>query len=174
MSRIKTVLFAILALVLVAGFVSTADAGQTTLSATVSSHNGVQVTQYSHTWAAKTDTCTINLVAGMQSRRVGNPFVLYIYTARGATDSVNAFSVKYLWSSDGSNWQSQTLGTDSTTWATTTVYTTGYALNTIAMVTGVNANGGITVHPYMKLVITQASTANLGGRMKVHVNYTQP
>lgn len=174
MSRWKETIIAVLILLLAtvvgAGF-NNAEATQYTLSPLTGTHGGVAYSYYTHTFSAITDTVTINLIAGQQSLKLTNPFILYFYSARGATDSVNSFAVRYEWSADGSNWESQTLGTDSTTWATTNVYSTAYKLTTIAMVTGVNANGGISTHPYMRIRIWESAFANKGGRVKVFVNY---
>lgn len=78
--------------------------------------------RFTYTWAAATDTVIIPVQvyrSGVKS--VTTPNVLNIYTQSnitGTTSDSVSLCVRYEVSSDNVNWQSYTLGTDSTTWAT--------------------------------------------------------
>lgn len=174
MSRITKALSAILVIVLLAvGVTLVSEATTTTVARTYFSANGISGMRFVPTFSGYTDTLVCNLVIGGKTTNPMVPAVLYVYTALKATDSTINIGIRYDISSDGTNWNTSTIGTDSTTWTTATVYTSGYKLSVVpiydpyaAVKTGIVGN-----HPYQRLRIIGLSATNIKPKMKLDVVY---
>jgi hypothetical protein len=155
------------------GLVGQAEAAVTVKSVGYTQANGVTVTYFTHVFATRTDTILANVVIGGKTVTPAIPFCLYIGTSRGATDSALSISVRWEHSPDGVNWQSSTIGTDSTTWFTpTTTVITGVlyynSYNYKIQAFPINGTNGITgYHPYNRVVIMGRTANTVGTRVKV-------
>lgn len=158
---------AFLALVLVTTLV--VEATEYTKAAAYFSHDGIAGTRFTHSFVKYNDTATCNLVIGERVKNPMLPLVLYVYTARKATDSTINIGLRYEVSSDGTNWNSTTLGTDSTTWTTTTVYTAGYKLSVVPIYDPYAAvkSGVVGNHPYQRVRIVGLGATNCDPKVKL-------
>jgi len=168
----KTALGVLLVAVLMVAFAPPAEATQYTKSTPVKVQvNQIGVYQFTHTFVAATDTINFVLPTLQPGSFIGADTCLYyvnVYTQSVNGDST-AIDVRYLVSSDGSNWKSYTILTDSTSWASAaTASTTGtgtYGLNTF--VVSSSSHGGI--QPYNRIRICGEASNLIGTKIKVDV-----
>jgi len=149
-----------LLVVLVVGLVLIANATQYTLTATQLKVGGVAYMRYSHTFAATTDTIIIPFRWSANARGSNPVGQVVIGTVSANGDSVD-ISVRYQQSTDNTNWQSFTLGTDSTTWVS--AVTTGYTITTSEI--DQTTHGGW--FPYSRLYIIGNAGNLAGGGIRV-------
>ena len=99
----------------------------TTKQAVVASHSPFgSWLQYQYTWVLSEDTVVFNLDQTAASRGAGNVTAARTLLVRtqsaqvGTTSDSVSICIRYQISPNGTDWQSITVGTDSTTWATRT------------------------------------------------------
>jgi hypothetical protein len=146
------------------------NATQYTVARTYFTVNGISGTNFQQSFVKYDDTLTCTLVIGEKVKNPAVPLVLYVYSARKATDSTINIGIRYEVSSDGTNWSSVTLGTDSTTWTTTTVSTAGYKLTVVPIqdnYASAGKNGIIGNHPYQRVRIIGLSATNCNPKIKL-------
>jgi hypothetical protein len=123
---------------------------------------------FQHTFIAATDTfyCPFTMEYGNSN----NPAVtIGILTTKLATDSVCDISVRYQVSVDNANWQTFTLGTDSTTWATALAY--GSYTPVFMPITATNGgNTSVGFFPYTRIkVFGNVGNSVAGTRVRVYI-----
>lgn len=172
MSRLTKALSAIVIFaLLVVSVTLVVEATTTTVSRTSFSANGISGVRFTPTFTGYTDTLVCNLIIGQRTTNPMIPAVLYVYTALKATDSTINIGLRYDISSDGVNWNTTTLGTDSTTWTTATVYTSGYKLSVVPIYDPYAAvkSGIVGNHPYQRIRIIGLSATNIKPKVKLDV-----
>ena len=173
MSRITKALSAIvvIALLLVAGYMvaEATSYTKTTSSVTV---NGIAFQRFTHTMLTRTDTAYCNLIIGKRVTNPAFPLMLYVYT-QNKVDSALSIGIRYQVSSDGSNWSTTTIGTDSTTWAPAAGDTIGktFKLSLVKVQEVYAADGLVHVqgnHPYQRIMVVGITAkTNIGCKWKI-------
>jgi len=93
-------------------------------------------------------------------------FTLYTYTARMQTDSVVSINVRHQTSTDNVTWTSPvTVGTDSTTWLTSTVFPTFTAQSSRVFGTAVYGAWA----PYQRLMVWGRLGNKVGGTIRFDI-----
>ena len=173
MSKITKALSAIvvIALLLVAGYMvaEATSYTKTTSSVTV---NGISFQRFTHTMISRTDTAYCNLVIGKRVTNPQFPLMVYVYT-QNKVDSTLSIGIRYQVSSDGSNWSTTTIGTDSTTWAPAAGDTIGKTFKlSLVKVTEIYAADGLVHvignHPYQRIMVVGITArTNIGSKWKI-------
>lgn len=168
-TALKLVFVAIAVLLIVSFAVDTADATSYTKTYNQTGvkkepREGFVFWRFSHTFVAATDTVYMTLPpvrpkVGEDTTR----YVVNVYTTSANGDSTDV-GVRWRYSSDNLNWKLTTLGTDSTTWASTETGTAA-TLNSVRIIK--SDHGGY--QPYESLMLVGITGNLIGTKIVIDV-----